>query len=259
MVFLSGGRYASRTRSNLLQSGLGPERGGDRRLLRESVTEAGKGALETLAIWLRPEASMLRLVRDCHGWEHVDSARARGRGIIFISPHLGAFELANLFLSSRLPLTFLYSPPRQRWLEPLMQAGRERGEARGAAADIGGVKKLLRVLRANGAIGILPDQVPGRGEGTWVDFFGRPAYTMTLIARLLHTTGAAAILVRVRRLAWSRGFEVELMPFEPAQRDDVVATTAELNRAVEGLIRACPSQYLWSYNRSKVPAGVNPP
>ena len=258
-AYLVPGRYGQRMRDNLRQSALAPDDTEYHKLLRRTIGEAGRAALETLAIWLRPTASILRLVRAARGWECVEAARSRGKGIVFISPHLGAFELANLYLNARVPLTFLYSPPRARWLEPLMMAGRERDGATGASASIGGVKRLLRTLRANGAVGILPDQVPGKGEGVWVDFFGRPAYTMTLIARLLASTDASAIMVCVQRLPRGRGYEVDLYPFDPGALDDPTAVTARLNRAVEDLIRTCPSQYLWSYNRYKVPAGANPP
>jgi len=259
VAYLAPGRYRRRLRDNLRHSGVARDEREYRTLLRASVGETGRAVAETLALWLRPVPDVLRLVRGCSGWEHVEAARARGKGIVFVSPHLGAFELANLWLSARIPLTFMYSPPRARWLEPLMMAGRERGGAVGASASVAGVKRLLRSLRANGAVGILPDQVPGKGEGVWVDFFGRPAYTMTLIARLLAATEASAIMVCVRRLPFGRGYEMNLYDFDPGPRDDAAAVTGRLNLAVERLIRTCPAQYLWSYNRYKVPAGASPP
>lgn len=258
-AYLVPGRYSSRLRDNLAQSGIAKTPAEFRTLVRQSAREAGRAALETLAIWLRPTAAVLGLVRRQRGWELVEAARARGKGIVFISPHLGAFEIANLFIAARIPLTFLYSPPRARRLEPLMNAGRQRDGATGASATMAGVKRLLKVLREGGAIGILPDQVPGKGDGVWVDFFGRPAYTMTLIARLMKATDAAAILVCVRRLPRSRGYEVDMYDFDPGPLDQPEAVTARLNRAVETLILTCPAQYLWSYNRYKVPAGASPP
>jgi len=103
-------------------------------------------------------------------------------------------------------------------------------------------------------VGLLPDQAPGVGEGEWADFFGRPAYTMTLVVRLQRATGATVIMVFAERLPGGHGYH---MHFEevPTRQLDAPA----LNRAVEAQVRRCPEQYLWSYNRYKVPAGAPAP
>jgi KDO2-lipid IV(A) lauroyltransferase len=152
----------------------------------------------------------------------------------------------------------MYSPPNLRSLEPLMQAGRNRGETmKSVPADMRGVRAMLKALRRGEAIGILPDQVPGVGEGEWAEFFGRPAYTMTLVARLAEQTGAPVLMCCSRRHERGRGyrFEIELL-LPPLPSESPVRT---LNRSLESLIRRCPEQYLWSYNRYRVPAGVRPP
>ena len=84
----------------------------------------------------------------------------------------------------------LYRPPKIKFLRPLVEAGRGRDRVQLAPANLGGVRLLLKALRRGDAVGILPDQVPAEGEGVWVDFFGRPAYTMTLAAKLALATGA---------------------------------------------------------------------
>jgi KDO2-lipid IV(A) lauroyltransferase len=115
----------------------------------------------------------------------------------------------------------------------------------------------LRALKAGEAVGILPDQTPGRGEGEWAEFFGRPAYTMTLVQRLAEATGAPIVLVwgeRLPRGAGYRGHAEAMPPRLPGE-----SAARHLNRALEGLIRRCPEQYLWSYNRYKRPPGVEAP
>jgi KDO2-lipid IV(A) lauroyltransferase len=156
-----------------------------------------------------------------------------------------------------MPITVLYRPPKLKWLEPLMRAGRSRGYGKLAPTTLGGVRQLLRALRAGEAVGLLPDQVPGNGEGLWAEFFGRQAYTMTLVGKLQRATGCAVILAFARRLPGGRGFRLELR----AVPDDLSGTAGarRLNAALEALIRGCPEQYLWSYNRFKVPAGAEPP
>jgi Kdo2-lipid IVA lauroyltransferase/acyltransferase len=96
--------------------------------------------------------------------------------------------------------------------------------------------------------------VPGAGEGTWADFFGRPAYTMTLVTRLQQATGAAVVMGYAERLKDGRGYRLHAEELSAAELDE-----AGLNRAIERLVRRCPEQYLWSYNRYKVPAGAAPP
>jgi KDO2-lipid IV(A) lauroyltransferase len=109
-------------------------------------------------------------------------------------------------------------------------------------------------LQHRGAVGLLPDQAPKSGEGVWADFFGRPAYTMTLVARLQRATGAAIIMAFAERLAGGRGYHIHFEEVPTAQFDE-----AALNRAIEAQIRRRPEQYLWSYSRYKVPAGAGAP
>ena len=107
---------------------------------------------------------------------------------------------------------------------------------------------LLKALRRGEAIGLLPDQAPNSRAGVWADFFGRPAYTMSLARKLQQTTGAAVITAVAERLPDGRGFRLKFQPV-PTQDFDESA----LNRIVENLVRSCPAQYMWSYNRHRVP------
>ena len=246
--------YASRLRENITRSGICADEAARRKLVRAAVAETGKGALEMTAVWFRKPEEAAALIVELSNWQLVEAARARGKGIIFLTPHLGCFEVTALYAALRMPITVLYRPPHKRWLEPLMIAGRERAQAKAAPANTYGVRMLYRALRKGEAIGLLPDQAPGQGEGEWANFFGRPAYTMTLVARLAESTGASVILAYAERLPRGRGYRLHLR--EPAEP---VASAVAMNRAIESLIRECPEQYLWSYNRYKVPAGVKLP
>ncbi|HTQ73946.1 MAG TPA: lysophospholipid acyltransferase family protein [Burkholderiales bacterium] len=252
-VYLASPRYRGMIESNLRTAGLGTAR------MRASVVcETGKAALEIPLIWLRSHRDVARLVVEASGWEYVDRAAKGGKGLILLTPHLGCWEISGQYIASRMPITVMYAPPNLRSLEPLMQAGRNRGAAmRSVPADMRGVRAMLKALRRGEAIGILPDQVPGVGEGEWAEFFGRPAYTMTLVGRLAEQTGAPVLLCYSRRLARARGYRFEIEPLlVPRPAESPVRT---LNRSLESLILRCPEQYLWSYNRYKVPAGVRPP
>jgi KDO2-lipid IV(A) lauroyltransferase len=187
---------------------------------------------------------------------HVEAAQAQGKGTIILTPHLGCFEIVGLYVAQYMPFTLLYRQPKLRWLEEAMCRGRERGQAKLAKADMSGVRLLYKALRRGEAIGLLPDQAPSKGEGEWADFFGRPAYTMTLAGRLAQSSGAAVLLVSAQRQARGQGY---IIRFEPLLLNFEQSVSLQINAALEKLIRAFPEQYLWSYNRYKVPGGVLPP
>jgi len=258
LTYWADAKYRQRLRENLRASGVASASARFQSLLRNAITSAGKAMLEIIVIWFRPEAGVLKLVRQVQGWEHVEAARAAGKGVILLTPHLGCFEIAGLYCGAHFPFTELYRPPKLAWLEPWMRAGRSRGHIELATTDYAGVKKLLAALKRGEAIGALPDQVPSQGDGAWVDFFGRPAYTMTLMSRLQQKTGAAIIIFYAQRLDDGQGYVIRYMPALPPLSENSAQAARELNAAIESAIRNCPEQYLWSYNRYKgsPPAGT---
>jgi KDO2-lipid IV(A) lauroyltransferase len=246
-------------RDNLLATGL-CEPGRDcRRLLRRAIGESGKGIIELSAVWLRPHEQVLKLVRGTSGWERIDAALAAGKGVILLSPHIGCFEIISLYCASRHPFTAMYKPPRQPVLDALMLAGRQRGQATLVPTDLSGVRALLTALKRHEAIGVLPDQVATSGDGVWAPFFGRPAFTPTLVASLQRKTGAAAFFVAAERLDWGRGFHLHAFPLDAMLPEDKTAAARLINQNVEAIVRRFPAQYLWSYNRYKRPGGAPPP
>ncbi len=256
IVYLVSPRYRRCLSANLRAAGFT-----ETALLHHAIAEAGKGLLELPAIWLRPHETVARWVTEVTGWDLVEAALARRRGIIFLTPHLGCFEITAQYYAWRAPayapITALYRPPKKKAVEPLMLAGRNRRNLRLASADLKGVRLLRRALKQGEAIGILPDQAPGLGEGEWAEFFGRPAYTMILAGRLAEASGARTILAYAERLPRGRGYHLHLAPMPAPLAGESPARA--LNRAIEGLIRRCPAQYGWGYNRYKVPAGVQAP
>jgi KDO2-lipid IV(A) lauroyltransferase len=254
LVYLLSSSYSARLDRNLRQSGLFPGEADYRRVRRQAIAEAGKITVEVLAVWVKPPWRVLRYFREVRNYALVEQARHAGRGIILLTPHLGCFEIAGFYFGQKMPLTVLYRPPRVRALEALMVRGRRRGRTELATTDLAGVRKLLRALRNAEAVGMLPDQAPRFGDGVWASFFGRPAYTMTLSNRLRRATGAATFMVFAERLPRGAGFCLHIEPMPDPAQDE-----AELNRAVEAMIRRRPEQYLWGYDRYKVPRDVVPP
>ena len=219
-----------------------------------AIAGAGRLVAEVPAVWLRARAEVIALVGEIDGREHVDAARAAGRGIVFFTPHLGCFEITAQLAAEYFPITVLYRPPKLAWLQRLAELGRRQENVRLARADMSGVRELLAALARKEAVGILPDQVPGECEGEWAEFFGRPAYTMMLGARLAARPGSACLLAYGERKPGGAGYVLHIRPLPAAQEGETPAR--RMNRALEALIRECPGQYLWGYNRYKRPRGA---
>jgi KDO2-lipid IV(A) lauroyltransferase len=248
LVYLVSPSYRSRIRDNIGRAGYAGER-------RTAVAESGKNILELPFIWCAPPQQVLDSA-TIENWELAQAALDAGQGVIFLTPHLGCFEIIAQAIAARTPLTALYRPPRKAALKPLIEQARARGNLSLAPANLAGVRNLLKTLRKGMAIGLLPDQVPLHGEGVWADFFGRPAYTMTLPAKLHQMTGAPIILSYAERLPGGAGYVIRFVPFDEALGDTAGQQARAINAAMEQLIARCPSQYFWSYHRYKTPAGV---
>jgi KDO2-lipid IV(A) lauroyltransferase len=256
LTWLASPTYRRHMRENLALAGLSCAR-------NAAIVEAGKGVMELPKIWLRLGEDVLALVARASGWEHVTAARAAGKGVLYLTPHLGCFEITAQYLAAQpgvdgtmQPITVLWRRPRQDWLVPVMEAGRATN-LKLAPADLSGVRRLMKALRRGEASGLLPDQVPGNGEGIWSPFFSKPAYTMTLAARLAEGS-AAVLLTYAERLPYGAGYHIHFIPLSQPLSGNLAERVAQINREIETLIRLCPGQYLWGYNRYKCPAGAPP-
>jgi Kdo2-lipid IVA lauroyltransferase/acyltransferase len=259
VAYAISAKLSARTLENLTRSQLvAPSQLA--RVASASVAHTGRTAFELSHAWLRPLNEIEAMISEVRGWEHVVAARGSSeqqRGIIFVTPHLGGYDIAGRYLGLRLPMTVLYREPKVKALEPLMKAGRDRGGAQTVPTGIAGVKGLLKALKAGRSIIVLPDQAPHGGDGVWAPFFGQPAFTMTLIARLAQSTGAAVLYFTGERLPQGR-FRLHIQPPHAPFVDDKPIDAAIVNTMVERMIAICPEQYLWSYNRYKQPAGAPP-
>jgi KDO2-lipid IV(A) lauroyltransferase len=256
LIYLAPGRHRARLQNNLRQSGLPATHPG---LLGQVVSETGKGIMELAAVWLRPQEKVVRLVRETRGWEQFEAALQTGKGAVVVAPHIGCWEIINLYIAARQPFTAMYKPARREDVDRLMRQGRERGQAKLVPTDLSGVKALLGALKRGEAIGVLPDQVATLGDGVWAPFFGRWAYTPTMTVRLIQSTGATPFMVYAERLPWGRGFRIHFEPLSSPLPKDRAEAAAALNREVERVASKLPAQYMWSYNRYKKPGGVEPP
>ena len=229
---------------------------------RAAVSDAGRLVMELPRLWLRPRDQPIADPVQWHNPELIDGLLARRKGLVLLTPHMGSFEVSAQAYAERFgarqPITVLYRPARQAWLRELEETARARPALATAPANLSGVRLMIRALRRGETVGLLPDQVPPEGMGVWVPFFGQPAYTMTLAARLVQQTGAAVAVLWTERLPRGSGYAVRAMelpvPLPEAAAEEAAAEA--INRSMELVIRQRPSQYLWGYHRYKNPRRV---
>lgn len=248
LVYLASPSYRRRMRENMTRAGFAGH-------LAAAVAESGKSIVELPFIWCAAPERVARHASE-DDWALVQRTLDSGRGIVFLTPHLGCFEIVAQQIALRTPLTVMYRPPRKAALKPLIEGARARQNLMLAPANMAGVRILAKCLRKGQPIGLLPDQVPQEGEGVWADFFGRSAYTMTLPAKLAQLGQAQVILTYAERLPRGRGYRVHFVALDAALDGTPAEQARIINGAMERLIARCPSQYFWSYNRYKVPAGA---
>jgi KDO2-lipid IV(A) lauroyltransferase len=251
LVYLASPSYRRRLRGNLEAAGYGAQLGA-------AIAESGKAIVELPFVWCADPQRVARHATT-ENWEVVQAQLDAGRGIVFLTPHLGCFEMTAQQIALRTALTVMYRPPKKAALKPLIEGARARHNLHLAPATMSGVRILAKCLKKGEPVGILPDQVPQEGEGVWAPFFGRSAYTMTLPAKLARLGDAVVILVYAERRPRGAGYLVRFVPFEGVLEGGAAEQAATINKAMEKLIALCPAQYFWSYNRYKQPEGVAGP
>ena len=252
LVWWLSARYRAQFRANVAQAGVSFE------TARPAIAEAGRFVGELPKLWMRPRSqSCLENVR-VEGQANAEQAFALGRGVIFFGPHCGSFELGPQALAELYgPVTAIYRPARKAWLARLESCARDRLNLAVVPASLSGIRLMHKSLKANQAVAMLTDQVPPEGWGVWAPFFGKPAYTMTLAARLALQTGAALLPVSCERLPRGRGYFLKIWPavygLEASERPDMLQAVTRINQAIEAIVLSQPGQYLWAYARYKTP------
>jgi len=222
-------------------------------VLKDSLIELGKQFTEMGPMWLWPSEKTLSLLTQVSGKEYVNAAMQSKKGVVILSPHLGCWEIAGLYLGANIPITILYSRPKIKAFDDIVRRSRIRSGATLVAADASGVKCIFKTLRQGNGAGILPDQNPDNiNSGVFAPFFGIQTLTMTFISKLASKTGASILIGYAERLPKGKGYHLHLMQTDPdiANPDPFISATA-LNKTVEKCVREVPAQYQWSYKRFK--------
>ena len=225
-------------------------------LLREHFAALGIGLFEFARAWWGSVAPLRRgLVLE--GLEHLQAARAGGRGVIVVSGHFTTLEVCGRLLCDHVPLAGMYRPHA----EPAMEWAVKRGRLRYAAAMFSKheLRPVVKHLKQGGLLWYAPDQDPSRGDSAYVPFFGRPAHSLTSTHQLARLSGAAVVAFEHLRRA-DGGYTLRLSPaFADFPSADPVADTARVMAAIEAMAREAPAQYLWIHRRFKrQPDGTTP-
>lgn len=229
-------------------------------LAKNSVLETGRLALETAVVWGHSPAWTQHRIVAVHHAELVKEALASGQGVLILAPHIGNWEVLNIYLASIGKMTNMYQPPKIAGLEAVVRRCRENSGAITVPTDRKGLLAILTALKQGGISGILPDQTPkDEGSGLFAPFFARHAFTMTLAHKLISKSQCKPVFAYAARV--DKGFEITF--FEPHSdltgNDEQLACNA-LSRGIEQCVRAIPAQYQWEYKRFKkrLPDEPNP-
>lgn len=217
-------------------------------LLREHFAALGIGIFEFARAWWGSIAPLRRGI-VVEGLEHIEAARAGGRGVIVVSGHFTTLEAAARLMCDYLPLAGMY----RRHAQPAMEWAVQRGRARYATAMFpkNDVRGVVRHLKRGGLLWYAPDQDPSRGDSVYVPFFGQPAHSLTSTHQLARLSGAAVVLFQhIRRD--DGGYTLRLWPaLEQFPSTDATADTERVMAGIETMARSAPSQYLWIHRRFK--------
>ena len=259
LVWALSPRYRAQFRAHVAQAGLSFE------TARPAIAEAGRFVAELPKLWLRPQAQSCLDRVQIDGQSFVAQAFSQGKGVIFFGPHCGSFELGPQALAELYgPVTAIYRPARKPWLAQLERIARNRPNLAVVAASLSGIRLMHKALKANQAVALLTDQVPPEGLGIWAPFFGRPAYTMTLAARLALQSGAVLLPVSCERLPRGQGYLLKIWPpvaglgasekiSSASGLVSMLQAVTLINQAIEAIVLSQPGQYLWGYARYKTP------
>jgi KDO2-lipid IV(A) lauroyltransferase len=242
-------RFVSTARRNLELCFPELERQAREQLLDRHFASLGMALLEVPLAWWGSPQRIARLAQ-IEGREHLEAAKALGRGVILLTAHFTPMEMAGRVLASVTPVGFLYRPTRNEALAYALQ--RFRTGYGGHPIPRDDIRAFIGALRNQECVWYAPDQSYRKKGAEMVRLFGIAAATNTLTSRLARVTGAPVLPYFVHRLPGTQGYRAVIHPpLENFPSDDAVADTERFNHLIEAQVRLAPEQYLWIHRRFK--------
>jgi KDO2-lipid IV(A) lauroyltransferase len=229
------------------------------RIARAAYAHLGRVAVEAALLPYQGRDRVLDLFEEPENWELVEAARAGGTGILFVTGHLGNWELAGAYVAARgLPVDAIARHQANPLFDRYLTRTRERIGMR-IVHDERAVAQVPRALRGGRAVAMLTDQETVGLASTWVPFFGRPAKTPRGPAVFALRLGAPLIFgCALRQPSGRYRMSFEAVPVQrsgdlDADVDQIVAT---YTHTLERWVRRAPDQYFWHHRRWKYPPPV---
>lgn len=216
-------------------------------LLQANFRDVGIGLFEFARAWWGDVAPM-RATARIEGLDILQRLQAEGRGVLLVSGHFMTLELCGRLLCDHVPLAGMYRKHRS----PVMEWAVLRGRLRYASAMFGNgdTRAAIRHLKRGGVLWYAPDQDMRGKDTVFAPFFGIPAATITATHQFARMTGCAVVPFFHRREGDRYVLRVG-EPLAPFPTEDAVADSTAVNAAIEAMVRAAPSQYLWLHRRFK--------
>jgi KDO2-lipid IV(A) lauroyltransferase len=219
---------------------------------KASIISTAMTALEFAKTWGMPPGYSYKQIRDVHGRELFLESINSGDGVMCIVPHWGTWEFMNAWVNEHTAPTIMYKPGKQPGVDALVWEARSRLRANIVPTDDSGVRATFKALRKGGFTAILPDHTPNDNGGIFAPFFGTSTWTGVMVPKLIQRTKCRVIVMGCIRRNDGHGFDLYILPADPAVHDDDLASAAAaMNRSMETLVAIAPEQYQWTYKRFK--------
>ena len=233
-----------------------------RRVAKESYESLGRTAIETALLPARSREQVLAMFSRVEGWDIVERAMGQGKGILFVTGHLGNWELAGSFVAARgIPLEAVARRMQNPMFDRYLTETRRR-IGMTVIHDADAVRRVPRAMREQHAVAFLVDQGAVGLASTWVPFFGRLAKTPRGPAVFALRLGAPVVFGAALRQPDGRymiGFE-EVRTEPTGDREaDVDRIVAAYTATLERWVRRAPEQYFWHHRRWKHQRPGTPP
>lgn len=223
--------------------------GARKKLVQKIFRSNGIGLMEVGTAWFRDPES-LREITHVHGYEHIDAALQRGRGVLLLGGHYSTLDLGGSLISLFIEADVMQRDHNNALVNAIMTRSRE--QRYGVALGRRDLRGLFRRLQANRIVWYAPDQDYGRRGSVFAPFFGVPAASITATARIAARTGCAVIPFSHFRREGSVGYDIYFRPpLADFPSGDDLQDATRVNAAIEHEVRAHPDQYLWMHRRFK--------
>lgn len=190
------------------------------------------------------------IIENVYGLDIFEEALSQNKGLLLAAPHMGNWEVLNLFLARFEKFAFLYKPPTDKKIEALLIKHRGKSKATQIEANIRGVRKIMLHLKNKGFVAILPDQRPKQGQGVFVPFYGQSTYTMTLFSKLAAKTKVPVFFAFALRT--KKGFAIHFEKSDELIYSELAKSVPYMNSKIQQIVEKAPEQYQWTYKRFSI-------